>query len=298
MQRRQREPWGRRLSEAPGAVLARDAHRLADALGLSLREARYEAEVLLIRTTGLDRARLIAHPELVEQAAVTSVYQHALERRMRGEPVAYILGTREFYGLDFEVTPAVLIPRPETELLVELALERIVAQAHWDVLDVGTGSGCIAIALAIHRPSAHVVATDVSPDALEVAQRNAARHAAANLELLAGSVFAPVARRSFDLIVSNPPYIAGEDPHLHRGDLRFEPQHAPPPGGDGTALLQQLVAGAPARLHPGGWLLLEHGYDQAQAVMIALRAAGFVEVFTARDIAGHQRVSGGRLGAR
>ena len=298
MQRRQREPWGQRLSAAPGAVLARDAQRLADALGLPLREARYEAEVLLVRTTGLDRARLIAHPELADEAAATSVYQHALERRLRGEPVAYILGTREFYGLDFEVTSAVLIPRPETELLVELALERIVAQASCDVLDIGTGSGCIAVALGVHRPLAHVVATDVSPDALQVARRNAVRHAVANVELLAGSGFAPVDERSFNLIVSNPPYVAGGDPHLLRGDLRFEPQDALTPGGDGTALLQQLVVEAPARLRPGGWLLLEHGYDQAHVVTTALRAAGFEEVFTARDIAGHARVSGGRLGAR
>ena len=285
----------RRLSQPPGGVLGQDAKRLAEALGLSDREARFEAELLLMRTAGLERARFIAHPQLAAQAASSRAYRAALERRLRGEPVAYILGVREFFGLVFEVSPAVLIPRPETELLVESGLTRLDAAAESRVLDVGTVSGCIAICLALQRPRTHVVATDISAAAIEVAQRNAARHAAANVTCRVGSGFQPVAGERFHLIVSNPPYIDAADAHLTRGDLRFEPRQALTPGADGTSVLRQLVAQAPQVLHAGGWLLLEHAFNQGEAARSALRAAGFEEVFGAHDVAGQPRVSGGRL---
>jgi release factor glutamine methyltransferase len=254
-----------------------------------------EARLLLARATGFSEAAVLAHPERELSAEAETRFGEFAARRARGEPIAYILGEKEFYGLALAVSPAVLIPRPETELLVELALERIDVAVPCGVLDVGTGSGCIAICLALHRPSAHVVATDLSAAALEVAKRNAARHAVTNLELMLGSAFAPVAGRRFDLVVSNPPYIAGDDPHLGQGDLRFEPAGALTPGGDGTLLLRQLVAEAPAHLRRDGWLLLEHGYDQGAIVSAALRSTGFDAVFTARDLAGHERVSGGRV---
>jgi release factor glutamine methyltransferase len=272
-----------------------DAQRLAQALGLSDREARFEAQVLLMRTAGIDRARLIARPDLAEQAAASPAYRAALGRRLLGEPVAYILGAREFYGLELEVSPAVLIPRPETELLVEAALERIPGQTAVRVLDVGTGSGCIALALAVQRPHALVVATDISSDALDVARRNAARHRVVNLELRQGSVFEPVAGERFDLVVSNPPYIPAGDAHLGQGDLRFEPKHALTPGADGMSVLSQLIDGAPAVLSAGGWLLLEHGFDQAGTVAAALSGAGFDAVATLHDLGGQPRVSAGRL---
>lgn len=271
-----------------------DAKRVAEALGLSNREARAEVELLLARALGVDRARLIAHPELAQAAADNPGYRAALVRRLRGEPIAYILGVREFYGLDFEVSPAVLIPRPETELLVECALDRIPAHPDLRVLDVGTGSGCIAVCIARLRPRAHVVASDVSAEALAVAARNASRHAAGNIELRLGDGFDAVAGERFDVVVSNPPYIRAGDPHLAAGDLRFEPKRALTPGEDGMALLRRLVAGAPVVLRPGGWLLLEHGYDQAGEVRAALVAAGFADLFCARDLAGLPRVAGGR----
>lgn len=273
-------------------ALIDDATRLAAALGLSSRDARAEAELLLRRALGIDRARLAAHPELAVEARGHPLYLRYLERRLAGEPVAYILGEREFHGLDFEVTPDVLIPRPETELLVELALMRMPAEAPLRVLDLGTGSGCIAVTLARLRPRSSVIATDVSRDALEVARRNAVRHAAGNVELRCGDCFAPVAEERFDVIVSNPPYVAADDLHLRSGDLRFEPRHALTSSPDGLGLLQAIAFQAPPRLRPGGWLLLEHGRDQGEAVSSLLAAAGMSNVFTERDLAGLPRVSG------
>ena len=282
------------MAVAPQARLVQDAERLADALGLSYREARFEVEALLTRALGIDRARLIAHPELIERAAADPAYRDSMQRRLQGEPVAYILGCREFYSLELEVTPAVLIPRPETELLVDCALARLPASSAARVLDIGTGSGCIAIALARARPAIHLVATDVSLPALEVAARNAQRLGVGSIEFRQGPGYRPIAGERFDLVLSNPPYIGADDPHLHQGDLRFEPKQALTPGADGMVLIRELAAGAPAALRPGGWLLLEHGHDQPQSVSAALEAAGFDEVFSAPDLAGHLRVTGGR----
>ena len=192
------------------------------------------------------------------------------------------------------VTPAVLIPRPETELLVELALERLDAGSEARVLDLGTGSGCIATAIACHRPRAQVVATDSSAAALAVARENMARQGV-RIELLIGDWYDALPSGLFDLIVSNPPYVAAGDPHLESGGLRYEPETALVAGPTGYECLEAIVAGAEARLARGGWLLLEHGYDQAAGVRARLTAASFREVFTARDLAGIERVSGGRV---
>jgi release factor glutamine methyltransferase len=271
-----------------------DATRLAQALGLGRRDALAEAELLLARALGIGKARLAAHPELAAEGRRHPRYLEYLERRLAGEPVAYILGEREFYGLGFRVTPDVLIPRPETELLVELALARIGADRPLRLLDIGTGSGCIAVTLAHLRPHARVIATDTSAAGLEVARSNARRHGADNIEFLQGDAFAPVLGEPFDVIVSNPPYVAQGDPHLFQGDLRFEPKQALTSGADGLDLMRALVAQAPAQLEAGGWLLLEHGHDQDEAVRALMAAAGLASVFTERDLAGLPRVSGAR----
>jgi release factor glutamine methyltransferase len=273
----------------------KDAERLADALGISLREARLEMDLLLMRALGVGRARLIAHPELAAQAQSHAQYRQDLERRASGEPIAYILGEREFYGLCFQVTPAVLIPRPETELLVDLTLERIAPDASAQVLEIGTGSGCIAVAVARLRRQARIVATDVSEAALAVARANAARHHADRIEYRCGDCFAPVPAEQFDVIVSNPPYIAAGDPHLSEGDLRFEPEQALTSGVDGLALIRRIIREAPRRLRQGGWLLLEHGHDQGDAVEELLLGNGFTDVLRVRDLAGMPRIAGGRL---
>lgn len=217
-----------------------------------------------------------------------------IRRRAAREPLQYLLGAQEFCGLEFDVNPSVLIPRPETELLVELALARLQGRAQPQVLDLGTGSGAIALAIAHQHADALLTACDASAGALAVAQGNAARLGLANVRFLLSDWFAALGAQRYDLIVSNPPYIAAADPHLQQGDVRFEPLSALASGADGLDDIRRIVAAAPAHLSPGGWLLLEHGYDQAPAVRGLLQAAGFVEVFSACDLAGIERVSGGR----
>jgi release factor glutamine methyltransferase len=215
-------------------------------------------------------------------------------RRAEGEPVAYLLGWREFYGRRFAVGPAALIPRPETELLIDRALELLPPAAMAEVLDLGSGSGVIALTLALERPHWVLTSVDASASALALARENARTLGAANAEFLHGDWYGPVAQRSFDLIVSNPPYVADTDPHLARGDLRFEPASALRAGSDGLEAIRQIVAQAPEYLRPGGWLLFEHGCDQADACRRLLAQAGFVDVTTAADLAELPRVSGGR----
>jgi len=215
-------------------------------------------------------------------------------RRRAGEPIAYIVGRREFYSLPLSVGPPVLIPRPETELLVDLALERIPASAPASVLDLGTGSGAIALAVKRNRPHARVVAVEIAAAALEYAKRNAAR-LSLEIEWLHGRWFEPVRGARFDLIVSNPPYVALGDPHLDEGDLRFEPRHALVAGIDGLAEIREIAKGAPGFLRPGGWLLLEHGLGQDKAVQGLLAGAGLGQVTTWPDLAGIARVTGGKL---
>jgi release factor glutamine methyltransferase len=279
-----------------GATLMHDAIRVRDALELSNRDARNEVELLLMRALDITRARLIAHPELAAQSASNQVYLESLRRRLAGEPIAYILGEREFYGSVFSVSPAVLIPRPETELLVDAALEHIDRQGHGSVLDLGTGSGAIAIAIALQRPNVRVVAVDASQAALDVAITNS-EHLLQNrrqLRLLNSDWFEKLASMRFDLIVSNPPYVAAGDQHLDIGDIRFEPQKSLVGGSDGLDQLRLITAQAPSYLVDGGWLLFEHGYDQAAGCRQLLAQAGFVEAVSERDLAGHLRVSGGR----
>lgn len=257
--------------------------------------ARLDAEVLLCHLLGCNRAHLRAWPERELDAGQTAAYRDLIARRADGEPVAYLTGRREFWSLDLRVTPATLIPRPDTETLVEQALAFIPADAQWAVADLGTGSGAIALALALERPHCRVVATDLSAAALEVARDNAARHRIGNAEFRLGPWFAPLAGERFQLIVSNPPYVRADDPHLGHGDVRFEPLSALTSGTDGLDAIRQLVAGAAHHLAPGGRLLLEHGYDQAAAVRELLQNHGYTDVMGWRDGAGVERVSGARL---
>jgi release factor glutamine methyltransferase len=216
-----------------------------------------------------------------------------VQRRQQGEPIAYIVGQREFFGLPFQVNPAVLIPRPDTELIVELALERLAPRAR--MLDMGTGSGAIAVALAHSRPDAAVTALDVSAAALALAGRNAAANGA-RVEFLRSDWFGALdGGRRFELIVSNPPYIAAGDAHLVQGDLRFEPVGALTDHADGLSALRLIADGAPGFLVDGGWLLMEHGYDQAAAVRALLARRGFADVQSWQDLGGIERVSGGRI---
>ena len=261
---------------------------------------RLDAQYLLANLLNVGRASLIAHPERVLDESTQRRFKAQVSERADGMPVAYILGTREFYGRDFRVSPATLIPRPETEFLVEQALARLSKQnrsanpTSTRVLDMGTGTGAIAISIALGGEFS-VTATDVSVDALEIARNNAVA-LGASVEFTKSNWFAELADRQFDLIVSNPPYVAGNDAHLTQDDLRFEPPNALTDGSaDGLASIRTIVAGAPRHLAPGGWLLFEHGYDQAAAARELLLEAGFVDLICIRDLAGIERVSGGQI---
>jgi len=257
-----------------------------------------EAQVLLAHALRVSRAWLAAHPEAVLPQAKASAYYVLAHRRRDGEPVAYLVGKREFWGLELAVTPNVLIPRPETETLVEEALARLPRGRELAVLDLGTGSGAIALALARERPHARIVATDASNAALQVARANARRVGAYNVEFVEADWYAHPAlapgEARFDAIVSNPPYIGAGDPHLAQGDVRYEPLAALTSGADGLDALRTIVAGARERLAPGGFLLVEHGYDQADGVRALYAAAGFSNHAVARDLAGIVRVAAGQ----
>jgi release factor glutamine methyltransferase len=254
---------------------------------------RVDAEVLLAYALSKSRSWLIAHADDMLSAEHASAYTVLVEQREAGEPVAYITGRRGFWSLDLEVTPATLIPRPETELLVELALERLPVDAASTVVDLGTGTGAIALAVARERPHAQVIATDASAEALAVAQRNAERHGIKNVSFAQGDWFAPLGEQRFDVIVSNPPYIESHDPHLNQGDLRFEPISALASGVDGLDDLRRIVAEAGRHLAPDGWLLFEHGWHQGDAARMLLRNAAFTKVSTTRDLEERDRVTAG-----
>ena len=254
-----------------------------------------DARALLTHLLRRDAAYLIAHGGEELEAGTRDAFELLIARRAAGEPVAYITGHREFYGLDFRVTPAVLIPRPETELLVDLVLERLPPGVAADVLDLGTGSGCVAITVARQRPHARVVAVDMSRAALALAQENAETHAVANVEFRLSNWFSRLAGDSFLVIVANPPYVAVGDPHLAQGDLRHEPAEALVAQEEGLACLRAIADAAPAHLAPGGWLMFEHGQGQAVPCREFLRQAGFVEIFSRVDLADIERVTGGRL---
>lgn len=258
---------------------------------------RLDARLLLQYATGCTHADLLARPETGVIAPAWAQFSAWVERRAAGEPLAYLVGEAEFRGRVFQVSPDVLIPRPETEVLIDLALERLVGRVSPAVVDLGTGSGIVAISLALACPGARVAAVDLSPAALAVARNNAGRLGAA-VDFHAGDWFAPLAGRRFDVIVSNPPYVADGDPHLERDGLPHEPRMAlsdQEPGGNGLACIRRIVAAAAAHLNPGGWLLFEHGYDQGAASRNLLAGAGFKDPFTHPDLAGIDRVSGAQL---
>lgn len=266
--------------------------KVEEALAASGIEPR-EARLLLAEACGFSEASVLAHPERELPAAVEARFLEMAARRRAGEPVAYILGRKEFYGLPLAVGPAVLIPRPETELLVELALERLPTDALAAAVDLGTGCGAIALALKRNRPRARVVAVEQSAAALEFARRNATK-LGIEIEFRHGRWFEPVAGESFDVAVSNPPYVATGDPHLGEGDVRFEPRAALLAGTEGLDAIDVITRAAPEHLNEGGWLLLEHGEGQDGAVRGLLSAAGLQAVQSWPDLAGIPRVSGGK----
>lgn len=252
-----------------------------------------EARLLLCHQLGCAPAWLEAHRDDPLSAMQRAAFESLIARRAAGEPVAYLCGTREFYGRDFSVSPAVLIPRPETELLVELVLVKAKDAARMRILDLGTGSGCIAITLALELPLAQVSAADASAAALAVATENG-RRLGARVRFVESDWFAAFGTEQFDVVVANPPYVSANDPHLTQGDLRHEPITALQSGADGLDAIRQILAHAPEHLQPGGWLLLEHGYDQASFVASLLAAAGLEAIEQHRDLGGVVRLSGGR----
>lgn len=252
---------------------------------------RLDARLLLQYATGCTHTDLLAHPETPLSGPACAQFAAWAERRAGGEPLAYIVGESEFRGRVFQVSPAVLIPRPETEVLIDLALERLQGLAAPRVLDLGTGSGIVAISLALECPAATVVAVDLAIDAISLARNNAGR-LGARVDFREGDWFAPLAGERFDLIVSNPPYVAEGDPHLERDGLPYEPQLALTAGHDGLDCIRHIVSVAPAYLNDGGWLLFEHGYDQGAASRNLLTGAAFKAASTFPDLAGIDRVSG------
>lgn len=263
-------------------------------LALDMTSARLEARVLLGHALVVDRTWLIAHEREPLPPQTIARYEELLRRRLGGEPIAYILGEKEFYGRIFKVSPDVLIPRPETELLVELALTRCRAMAAPRILDLGTGSGCIAITLVLECPAASVTAVETSKAALELARENAARNQA-NVEFIQSPWFDALGDRQFDIIVANPPYIAPGDPHLQQGDVRHEPVSALVAEDAGLAEIQKIMVQAKGHLWPGGILLLEHGYEQAGQVRSLLSTAGYAKPESWQDLAGIERVTGAEM---
>jgi release factor glutamine methyltransferase len=283
----------------PPQTLADVLHTATALLSRGSESARLDAELLLEHVTGLPRATFRASPErhLPTQAAWS--FQQLVKRRLKGEPIAYIRGQQEFWSLLLEVTPATLIPRPETELLVERALAHVEPSAAARIADLGTGSGAVAIAIASERSMARVVASDISKEALEVAIRNTARLQIPNVHLAQGSWFTALQgslRGPFDVIVTNPPYIALDDPDLAPGVRKHEPTQALISGRTGLEAICHIVGGAPQYLAPGGWLVLEHGWKQAAAVRELLVRGGFRRVGSHADLAGHERVTEGCFG--
>lgn len=276
------------------AKLLRDAAaRLAEVSTSS----RLDAEMLLADLLGKPRSYLYTWPEVEPGEQLETAFAERIARRLAGHPVAYLTGLREFHGHSFMVSPATLIPRPETELLVETALGRLGSLPNPNILDLGTGSGAIAVSIALARPAWQITATDVSAEALAVAAGNARRLGAGQVRFQCSDWWAEITER-FDAVLSNPPYIAAGDRHLDEGDVRFEPSSALVSGDDGLDAIRRIVAGAPAHLHSGGLLAFEHGYQQGSAVRELLRAEGFVQVESLLDLAGHERVTLGVWHAR
>lgn len=254
---------------------------------------RLDAELLLGHVTGFSRGQMLLRLREPLSAADHAAFERLVGRRARSEPVAYLTGEKGFWTLTLKVTPAVLVPRPDTELLVEWALELLKPQPHARVADLGTGSGAIALALASEMPQLGIIATDLSPEALSVARDNALTHQLHHVQFLNGSWFEPLRGQRFDLLVSNPPYIARGDAHLEA--LQHEPLTALTDGADGLQAIREIVADAPAHLSPNGWLLIEHGYDQGAAVRSLFKTHGYADIQTRRDLGGHERATAGRL---
>lgn len=275
-----------------GQLLARDTPRLGAALGEDPGQARRETQWLLCEAMDCSPSSLLTYLERVPEPAAALRYEALLARRLTGEPLAYLRGTREFYSLEFEVGPGVLIPRPDTELLVDLCLERLPPQSTGWVLDLGTGSGVVAITLARARPELDVVGVEWSGPAVEVAERNCRRHSVPNCRLVRGSWLDAVGGQ-VRLIAANPPYVVQGDARLSDGGLRFEPEVALVGGDDGLQPLRAILARAPTVLAPGGAFLTEHGSDQGEACRALLSAAGLRAVRTHRDLAGRERVTEG-----
>jgi release factor glutamine methyltransferase len=270
----------------------------SDALTLAARGHALDtvdARLLLQHVTGATIAQIVSYPGRQLGPVDRMRFESLVARREAGEPIAYLLGEREFYSRAFAVTPAVLIPRPETEGLVDAALSRLQAHGRPDVVDLGTGSGCVGITLALEHPQARVLAIDASADAIGVARRNAAALGCDNIDFVIGNWLQGIDGRRLAMIVGNPPYIGAADAHLGQGDLRFEPRSALTPGDDALADVREIIAQAPAALAEGGWLILEHGHDQGPSVRALLASHGFGEVFSERDLAGHERITGGRM---
>jgi release factor glutamine methyltransferase len=296
------------------------------AQGIDNESAKLEAQLLLQHSLNVNRAWLIAHENDALEANIHAACRALINRRINGEPIAYILGYREFYGLKLKVTPDTLIPRADTETLVETALakiplilrqaqdERGIAHHEQDllapalpelvegcghnelrILDLGTGTGAIALAIAKHRPQAHVTAVDASQAALNIAIENAQNLKIANVNFILSNWFSALKNEKFDLIVSNPPYIEAADAHLSQGDLRFEPLSALASGDDGLDAIRTIILQAPQHLNPHGWLMLEHGYNQAERVAALLKNAGFIDIETLKDLGNNNRVTFGKL---
>ena len=276
-------------------VLHQASQQLVHTIALDHAEANLEANLLLQHVLHVNRAWVITHDRDVLNADQQAEFQLLLKRRLDGEPIAYIVGFREFYGLQLKVSPVTLIPRPDTETLVDAALEKIPLDKVFHILDLGTGTGAVALAIAKHRNNCEVTAVDQSSDALSVTLENAQSLKLNNLRLIESNWFSELQGEGFDLIVSNPPYIAQDDEHLKQGDLRFEPISALASGVDGLDDIRKIVQDAPDYLKTNGWLMLEHGFDQAESVATLLKTRGFNQIAHAKDIAGTLRVTFGAI---
>ncbi len=278
-----------------GEAIRQAAQSIQKMLVLELSEANFEANLLCQHVLNVNRAWLISHERDALEPNQQVGFEALLQRRLNGEPMAYILGSRDFYGLQLKTTPATLIPRPDTETLVEAALAKIPHDSNFQILDLGTGTGAVALAIASQRPQTKVIAVDASLEALKVAAQNTQSLNLSNVRLIESNWFSALVSEKFDVIVSNPPYIAQDDEHLKQGDLRFEPLSALASGVDGLDDIRKIIQDAPDYLNPNGWLMLEHGYDQAEAVAALLKARGFSQIAHAKDIAGTLRVTFGAI---